>query len=251
MYRVVLLRHGETHGYLGDLGLTELGESQARERARLLAKELTAAPAGTRVRFPHAPTARGTATAVTLRATLVETLSDGHGLELGELEPDAHFDSLQFFHDGAARESSGVAKERRALDPGSGADPDWALEFDRFDSDYGELSKSGGPIDRWLTSTTLRFEPPQIAVYRLWAGVTALAAPGEVALVSTHSGPMRAFVAAAIGRDPGEPENLEPVEVTLDGRLAEVVFREHRVVVEVPDRLPPWIAPGYVAGERT
>ncbi|GLZ52067.1 hypothetical protein [Actinomycetospora sp. NBRC 106378] len=252
MYRVVLLRHGETHGYLGDLGLTELGESQARDRGRQLAKELAAtAPPGTRVRFPHAPTARGTATAVTLRATVVEALGDDHGLVLGGLEPDTHFDSLQFFHDGAARESSGVAKDRRALDPGSGADPDWALEFDRFDTNYGELSKAGGPIDRWLTSTTLRFEPPQIAVYRLWAGIIALAARNEIALVSTHSGPMRAFVAAAIGGDPGEPENLEPVEITLDGRLAEVVFRDHRVVVEIPDRLPPWIAPGYVAGDRT
>ncbi|MEJ2871093.1 histidine phosphatase family protein [Actinomycetospora sp. OC33-EN08] len=251
MYRVVLLRHGETHGYSGDLGLTELGQAQARDRGRQLAKELVTAPDGTRIRFPHAPTARGTATAVTLRAAFAEALGDDHGLALGDLEPDAHFDSLRFFHDGVARESSAVAADRIALDPGSGADPDWALEYDRFDANYGELSKTGGPIDRWLTSTTLRFEPPQVAVYRLWAGVRALAAKEEVALVSTHSGPMRAFVAAAIGRDPGEPENLEPVDVTLDGRLAEVVFREHRVVVEVPDRLPPWIAPGYVAGEPT
>src|SRR6478736_2889214 len=60
-YEVVLLRHGETLGYDGDLGLTPLGERQAHERGTALAKEI--AP-GTDVRMPHARTARATATAV-------------------------------------------------------------------------------------------------------------------------------------------------------------------------------------------
>ena len=68
---MVLLRHGETVGYDGDLGLTPLGERQARERGATLAKEI--AP-GTDVRMPHAQTARATATAVALRAALVDEL---------------------------------------------------------------------------------------------------------------------------------------------------------------------------------
>jgi broad specificity phosphatase PhoE len=255
--RVVLLRHGETHGYFDDVGLTELGESQASEAGRALAKDLAATLApGERIRLPHAPTARGTATAVTLRAALVraldEELAAGHGLVVGDLEPDAHFDSLQFLYDGEARESSAVAARRRALDPDRPA-PDWALEYDRFDSNYGEASRAGGPIDRWLTSTTRHFEPPQLAVYRLWAGLGSLAAEpgrGRVALVSSHSGPMRAFVAAAIGHDPGEPANLEQVDVRLDGPRATVGFREHVVVVDVPTVIPPWIDPAYLHGRR-
>jgi broad specificity phosphatase PhoE len=256
--RVVLLRHGETHGYFDDVGLTELGESQAREAGRALGKDLAGSMgAGERIRLPHAPTARGTATAVTLRTALVATLDEelgaGHGLVVGDLEPDAHFDSLQFLYDGEARESSGVAARRLALDP-ERPTPDWAAEYDRFDADYGEASKTGGPIDRWLTSTTRFFEPPQLAVYRLWAGVTALAAEharGRVALVSSHSGPMRAFVAAAIGHDPGEPANLEQVDVRVEGDTATVAFRGHRVRVDVPTVIPPWIDPAYLDGRRT
>jgi broad specificity phosphatase PhoE len=255
--RVVLLRHGETHGYFDDVGLTELGESQAREAGRALGKDLAATMGpGERVRLPHAPTARGTATAVTLREALVATLDEelgaGRGLVVGDLEPDAHFDSLQFLYDGEARESSGVAARRLALDPGEPT-PDWAREFDRFDSDHGEDSKTGGPIDRWLISTTRYFEPPQIAVYRLWAGIQALAAQpehGRVALVSSHSGPMRAFVAAAIGQDPGEPVNLEQVDVRLDGDSATVGFREHLMPVDLTTVIPPWIDPAYLRGRR-
>ncbi|HEY2195951.1 MAG TPA: hypothetical protein VGH76_27145 [Actinomycetospora sp.] len=257
-FRVVLLRHGETHGYFDDVGLTELGEAQAREAGRALGKDLAATlTAGERVRLPHAPTARGTATAVTLRAGLVQALDEelgsGHGIVLGDLEPDAHFDSLQFLYDGEARESSGVAARRLALDPEQPT-PDWALEYDRFDANYGEASKTGGPIDRWLTSTTRHFEPPQLAVYRLWAGIEALAAEpgrGRVALVSSHSGPMRAFVAAAIGHDPGEPANLEQVDVRLDGPRATVGFRGHVVAVDVPTVIPPWIDPAYLHGSRS
>lgn len=255
--RVVLLRHGETHGYFDDVGLTGLGESQAREAGRALGKDLAATMRpGERVRLPHAPTARGTATAVTLRDALLvalgEELGADHGLVVGDLEPDAHFDSLQFLHDGEARESSGVAARRLALDPEQPI-PDWAREFDRFDSDHGDAAKTGGPIDRWLISTTRHFEPPQIAVYRLWAGLGALAAQpehGRVALVSSHSGPMRAFVAAAIGYDPGEPANLEQVDVRLDGDTATVGFREHHVPVELPTVIPPWIDPAYLHGRR-
>ncbi len=256
--RVVLLRHGETHGYFDDVGLTDLGEAQAREAGRALGKDLAGTlSSGERVRMPHAPTARGTATAVTLRTVLVATLEEergaGHGIVVGGLEPDAHFDSLQFLYDGEARESSGVAAKRLALEPDRPT-PDWALEFDRFDSDHGEASKTGGPIDRWLTSTTRHFEPPQIAVYRLWAGIRALAADpgqGRVAAVSSHSGPMRAFVSAAIGYDPGEPANLEQVDVRVAGDAATVGFREHRVRVDLPTVIPPWIDPAYLDGRRT
>lgn len=261
VHQVLLLRHGETHGYFDDVGLTELGEGQARDAGRALGKELGATlPAGTRVRLPHAPTARATATAVTLRASLLEALAEnrgaGPGLDVGGLEPDAHFDSLQFLHDGAASESSGVAAHRLRLDAGPDAArprPDWAAAYDRFDSDYGAGSRLGGPIDRWMVATTRHFEPPQVIVYRAWAGITALgrdAAPGSVALVSSHSALLRAFAAAAIGHDPGEPANLEAVRVEVDGPAATVTFREHRVVVEVPTEVPPWIDPAYLHGAR-
>lgn len=256
-HRVLLLRHGETHGYFDDVGLTEVGEAQARDAGHGLGKELGATlAAGTRIRMPHAPTARATATAATLRAALLEALrelpGERHGLEVGPLEPDGHFDSLQFLHDGVARESSGVAAYRLRLDPAAPR-PDWATDYDRFDTDYGAGSRLGGPIDRWMAATTRHFEPPQVVVYRAWAGITALgrdAAPGSVALVSSHSALLRAFAAAAVGQDLGEPANLEQVVVDVHGDTATVTHRGHRVDVEVPTEVPPWIDPAYLHGAR-
>ena len=85
-YEVVLLRHGETLGYDGDLGLTPRGEQQARERGVALAAELKP---GSAVRMPHARTARAIATATVLREALAEALGGERvdGTELGPLYP--------------------------------------------------------------------------------------------------------------------------------------------------------------------
>ncbi|MDD7937192.1 phosphoglycerate mutase family protein [Actinomycetospora lutea] len=245
MTRVLLIRHGETHGYHDDVGLTEQGEAQARAKGKELAAAL---PPGARVTMPHAPTARGTATAVTLREVLLAELGPGTDVTVGELVPDARFDSLQFLYAGEARESSGVAKHRIGLE---GERPDWARAFDRFDTDFGAGSKAGGPIDRWMVATDLHFEPPQVIAYRAWAGIRAQAA-GTVALASSHSALLRAFASAALGHDVGEPRNLEHVDVELHGDRATVTYRDESTEVDVPTVVPPWLDPSYLdAGERT
>jgi broad specificity phosphatase PhoE len=247
MSRVLLIRHGETHGYFDDVGLTDHGEAQARAKGKELAAVL---PAGARVTMPHAPTARGTATAVTLREVLLAELGPGTDVTVGDLVPDARFDSLQILHAGAARESSGVAKHRIGLE---GELPDWARAFDRFDTDFGAGSKLGGPIDRWMVSTDLFFEPPQVIAYRAWAGIRAQEkqAPGTIALASSHSALLRGFASAALGHDVGEPRNLEHVDVEVHGDRATVTYRDEQVEVDVPTTVPPWLNPAYLdAGER-
>ncbi len=236
-YEVVLLRHGETLGYDGDLGLTPLGEEQARERGAALAKEIGP---GTVVRMPHARTARGVATAVALRESLVATL--GHEDGIGPLYPEPWFDNLRFALHGRGADASDAVTERLTLD---GPLPDWAREFDRFDTDYRAVAAAGHPIEYWLHNPTLYFEPPHVAAHRMWRGVAAVGvdAPERLlVLVATHSAPMRAFVATALGTDPGEPHNLEDVRVRVepDG-AATVRFREHVIAMRIPDHLPPWI----------
>jgi hypothetical protein len=176
-------------------------------------------------------------------------------LHLGALRPDVRFDSLQFLHDGAARESSGVAKHRLRHDDGDDAGgplPDWVRAYDRFDTDYGAGSRLGGPIDRWMGLVSLHFEPPQVIAYRAWAGIRALDEEAGTTLVSSHSALLRGFAAAALGHDPGEPRNLEHVEVEHDGKRAVVTFRGESADVEVPTELPPWLDPSYLdAGQRT
>ena len=242
MSRVLLIRHGETHGYFDDVGLTEHGEEQCRAKADELAGDL---PADARVALVHAPTARATATARVLREVLAARRDD---LDLGDARADARFDSLQFLHDGAARESSGVAAYRLRVSPNGAPTPDWVRAYDRFDTDYGAASRLGGPIDRWMALVGLHFEPPQVIAYRAWAGIRALdtSDPAGVTLVASHSALLRGFAAAALGHDPGEPRNLEQVEVVVDGARATVTFRGERVDVEVPTALPPWLNPAYL-----
>jgi broad specificity phosphatase PhoE len=244
-YEVVLVRHGETVGYDGDHGLTERGEEQAREKGAALAAELKP---GTTVRIPHARTARGTATAVILRASLVEALGGERvdGTEIGPLYPEPWFDNLRFSLHGEGVDTSVAVTTRLGLGsgklPGDGL-PDWAAEYDRFDSDY--RAAAGGPIGYWLHNPTLHFEPPQVAAHRMWHGVAAVGQDRPqnlLVVVSTHSAPMRALAATAIGQDPGEPDNLEEIRVRVrpDGS-ASLSYREHVVHMQVPPPLPPWI----------
>ncbi|MGQ0573719.1 MAG: hypothetical protein ACT4RN_05870 [Pseudonocardia sp.] len=242
-YEVVLLRHGETHGYDGDHGLTPRGVQQARDRGAALAVELKP---GTTVRMPHARTARGIATAVELRAAVLTALGREHGpdhaVDVGPLHPEPWFDNLRFALGGEVVDVQAAVAARLRL---TGELPDWARELDRFDTDYRAVAAAGGPIDYWVGRPTLWFEPPHLGAHRMWRGVVeaGLDAPERLVVVaSTHSAPMRAFAAAAIGHDPGEPENLEDIRVRVraDGS-ANVRFREHVVEFAGPPPLPPWI----------
>jgi len=240
---VLLLRHGETVGYDGDLGLTPLGERQARERGAALAKEI--AP-GTDVRVPHAQTARATATAEAVRSAVVEELGDrADGTTVGPLHVEPDLTNLRFDLLGDVVDTSVAVTTRLRLP--AGERPDWAREYDRFDSDYRTLAAQGSPIEYWLRNPTLFFEPPQLAALRLWRAVAsfgALAGERPLLVVATsHSGPMRAMVAAALGRDPGEPANLEDVRVQVAAEgAAALAFRDEVVPFAQLPTMPPWFA---------
>ena len=243
-YEVVLLRHGETTGYDGDHGLTPLGERQARERGTALAAQVEP---GTAVRMPHARTTRAVATAVALRAALVAALGDDG--RVGPLVPEPWFDNLRFARDGEAVDTSGAVTARLAITDGEL--PDWAREYDRFDTDYRAAAAAGNPIEYWMHNPTLYFEPPHLAAHRVWRGIFAAAEGHDegrplMVLAATHSAPMRAFVATALGFDAGEPRNLEDVRARVVGTRVEVSFREHTVAMTEPS-LPPWIDSAWLA----
>ncbi len=240
-YEVVLLRHGETVGYDGDLGLTQRGEQQARDRGTALGAEIKP---GTTVRLPHARTARAIATAVTVRAALVEALDGAQvdGTEIGALYPEPWFDNLRYSLHGQGVDTSDAVVARLAW---TGEPPDWVREYDRFDSDYRATAAAGNPIEYWLHNPTLYFEPPHVAAHRMWRGITAAGRdrPEQLlVLVATHSAPMRAFVATALGADPGEPHNLEDVRIRVrSDATATITFRGHVIATRIPPQLPPWI----------
>lgn len=249
-YDVALVRHGQTPGYSNDMGLTELGESQSRTKGAQLAAGLEP---GTTVAIPHALSARATATAVALRAGLVEKLGGDRvdGTVVDPITPNPWFENMRFALRGEVREPTTIAHERLQLlppAPGAGPLPGWAAEFDRFDTTFSDAA--GGPIDYWIANTTLHFEPPQVTVYRLWRGITesGIDRPRPLLVVAcTHSAVIRAFAAAAVGHDPGEPDHLEHVwvRVRLSEGRATVSYRAHEVDVEIPADLPPWIDRGW------
>ena len=214
-----LLRHGETAGYEGDLGLSDRGRDQAREAAAALAAEAH----GT-VRVLHAPSVRARLTA--------EVLAEQLGVAA---EPEPGFANFTVAAGGDVREQAEVfgeyAAERRALDEL----PGWLADLARF----RHIHVSGGdPIAFWLHTPLLGFEPPAVAVRRYWRAIMACAGD-PLTVVAAHSGPMRALVAHAFGEDVGEPENLETVALHLDGGRARVEYRGRTADIAVPDLAEP------------
>jgi broad specificity phosphatase PhoE len=181
---------------------------------------------------------------------LSDQLGDAPAVDVGALEPDPWFDNLRVSVNDTIMDAVDAVVERLALDEHL---PDWAHEYDRFDRDYGPSAAAGGPIEYWLHNPSFYFEPAQVAAYRIWRGIAAAAEdPGDRLLVvaATHSAPMRAFLAAAIGSDPGEPDNLEEIRVVVEDDRATVRFRDRCTQVRVPTRLPPWIDEGWLTAFR-
>jgi broad specificity phosphatase PhoE len=209
-----LLRHGETAGYEGDLGLSDRGREQAREAAAALAAEAHGA-----VRVLHAPSVRARLTAEVLAEQLGTTA-----------QPDPGFANFAVAAGGEVREQAEVfgeyAGERRPLEEL----PGWLADLARFRA----IHISGGdPIGLGLNTPLLGFEPPSVVVRRYWRAIAA-AADDTLTVVAAHSGPMRALVAHAFHEDLGEPDNLELVAIHLEPPRARVEYRDRTADVAVP-----------------
>jgi broad specificity phosphatase PhoE len=223
-----LLRHAETAGYEGDLGLSDRGREQARAAAAQLAAEAHGA-----VALVYAPSVRARVTAEMLAEDLAgaSVAVDGPRAERG-------FANFTVSAGGDVREQAEVFGEY-ADAAGTPLEelPGWLADLARFRA----VHVSGGdPIELWLKTPLLGFEPPAVTVRRHWRAILALPAV-PLTVVAAHSGPMRALVAHAFARDLGEPENLEAVVIHLDGHRGRVGFRGESADVAVPDLdEPPW-----------
>jgi broad specificity phosphatase PhoE len=226
MLEIRLLRHGETSGYSGDLGLSDRGRAQAQAAAAALTAE-----AHGELTLLHAPSVRARVTAEVLATDLGEAgvRVDGPRVERG-------FANFTVAAGGDVREQAEVFGEYAGAEPKPLHElPGWLADLARFRT----VHESGGdPIELWLKTPLLGFEPPSVAVRRHWRAIRALPNTA-LTVVAAHSGPMRALVAHAFGRDLGEPDNLEAVAVHLDGDRARVDFRGERAKIAVPDVIEP------------
>lgn len=244
---VRLVRHGETRAYTADRGLTERGRQQALAKGTELGRRLTP---GSVVRLPHAPTHRAAETAQGIREGLLRGLRDGSldgGVDGTVVEApvvDERFHNFRLWCDGRALEpTQAYATYRAALDASDPRRPGWFAEAHRF---FGIMAQGDDPITWWLSQPVQHFEPAAGAVRRFWHAIADHARsghPGLRVVVSTHSGCIRALAAAALGHDPGEPDNTEDVRVRIpsDADSAVVGYRGQRADIAVPTTAdPPW-----------
>jgi broad specificity phosphatase PhoE len=232
----VLVRHGETRTYDRDAGLTPRGEQQARARGAALARDLAGRD---RIVVRHAPTERARQTAEALRSGLI----DASGPPVaGAVRPDPAFGNFGICCGDTIREPSGAHALYEDADHAAPA-AGWLTDYTR----YLERQHLGSdPVGYWLRQPLPSFEPPVAVVHRFGRAIAEIADAGEVAtatVVATHSGCLRAIVAAASGEDRGEPERGEAVHVfAAPGRNdAMIRYRDRVDWWLLPRTTPPWL----------
>jgi broad specificity phosphatase PhoE len=236
--RIWLVRHGEIGSYLGDQGLTDCGQTQAREAGAKLTAELGDAS----VALLHAPSVRARETAEVLGASMRD-----RGVDLDDPAPHPGFRNFAALIDGQVSPHDDIRvaiTSARARPEWRPAHPrDWEHDADRFATIH---DGGGDPITWWLTQPTLSYEPPSLVVRRFWRAMAALARRRvSHVVVCTHSGPIRAVAAHAVQHDPGEPLHLEWVAARLSGGRAgdpaQVTYRGVTVALSIPTlEEPTW-----------
>ena len=236
--RIHWLRHGKIASHRGNVSLTEKGLSQARERGRMLAEDISP---GEVVHFMHAPTLRTQQTVEEVRASMEEACGSDSGVELLEVTEAWAIRNPDIFVGGQRVEMvssvEALAEQLSAppVDPESLADHSF----------FGAFWASSDRIGYWVEHP----DPPgedTVAVARrqMTFATSLLDTHGEGParyVLATHSPVLRAIVLHYLGEDPGEPEHLEPIDLTLSrGEAPELRFRDRRRVLS-----------GRAVGERT
>ena len=243
---VFLIRHAETQGYSTDSGLTPQGAWQAHTYGHTMAKRIAN---GETVVLRHADTNRARETAEHIDRGLRDGLEQFEKtITIHSPEAMDEFRNFQFVSPDGLKDVTAAFREYYAVREqyersSTGDRPLWLVEIDRF----WKLQVAGAdPIEKWLTTPMLHFEPPSMTVRRFWVGINRLSNqfPGARLIIPTHSGCIRAFAVAALGYDPGEPYNVEHVRVKImEGRTDALVAYRNRVqelCVPSIDSLPVW-----------
>lgn len=244
---VRLIRHGQTQGYIADAALTPLGRWQSHRKGQDLARGLTE---GMTVKIVYAPTARAAETATALREGLLQALARFGIREVEVCEPRAvdAFRNFTVWRDGRELDLTAAFYDfanrlEEYEQTGQGDRPGWLVEIDRV---FRIQFAGGDPITYWLGQPLNYFEPPINVVRRYWHGIVDEldgCAPNTKLYVCAHSGPIRAVAAAAVGHDPGEPNNAEDVRIRVydDRQRASLTFRGRGVEIDIPtNAVPSW-----------
>lgn len=204
------LRHGHIASHRGDIPLTNEGISQARERGQVLAAKV--AP-GEKIHFMHAPTLRTRQTAEEVRASMDGSLEVEAKLlpvrgEWAIRNPDLYVAGQR-----VEMVSSLEALEEQLSSPRVSSE---VLERHPF---FREFWASSDRIGYWIHLAGPPGEDAAAVARRQMAFATSLAdtvgESSERYVLSTHSPVLRAILRHYFGKEPGEPEYLESVDLRL------------------------------------
>jgi broad specificity phosphatase PhoE len=221
--RVHWVRHGKIASHTGNIPLTDEGVAQARERGRLLARDLSP---GEIVHFMHAPTLRTRQTVEEIRASMAEALDPGGDADLLGVTEQWAIRNPDLYVAGQRVEmvSSAEALAEQLSAPPVGPE---ALSEHPF---FREFWASADRIGYWVEHP----DPPgedTVAVARrqMTFVMSLLERPGNKPIryiLSTHSPVLRATLLCYTGEDPGEPGYLEPIDlIQSENGSSELRFR--------------------------
>ena len=209
-------RHAEIPSHRGDLPATSAGLVHAENVGAALAGTC---PPDARVAFLHAPTVRTVQTAEALRRGLDRALPTDTAVELDAVRVEQAIRNPDLYVAGHRVEMVS------AIDAVAAQLPDEALTRPELERNafFSRFLTSPDRVGMWVDDV----DPPgerSVDVARrviTWArSLLDTARPYARRYVCvTHSGPMRALLRHhVLGHDPGEPEYVEPVELTFDAQ---------------------------------
>jgi broad specificity phosphatase PhoE len=204
-------RHAEIPSHRGDLPATGRGLEHAEAVGAALA---ASCPDGAHVELLHAPTVRTVQTAEALRAGLERALRPDARVVLGAPRVEPAIRNPDLYVAGHRVEMVSAVEAIAAQLPG---DALTRAELERHPF-FARFLASPDRVGLWVADDDPPGERADDVARRLYTWARSLgdtSRPHARRFVCvTHSGPMRAVLRRyVIGRDPGEPAYVEPVEL--------------------------------------
>jgi broad specificity phosphatase PhoE len=202
IHRLLLLRHGEVPSHRGDVAVTDRGLDDAEH----IGQRLAAAAGRIRVLTGETLRTRQTGAAIATGASVVGAAMEGPRVAFALRNPDLY----------VAGERVDMVSSPAALAeqvPGMTVDEAAAVPF------FAEFFEQPDRIGWWLRLADVPGDDAEAVARRIGHFAASLpdrtTQPAELTVGVTHSPVLRACALAHLGHDPGEPEWLTGLELSV------------------------------------
>lgn len=204
--RIFVVRHGNVPHHQGDVAILPEGKIAARASANQIADQMRDGEAAILL---HAPTARTRETAQEIARGLASTLRE-QNKNAARVSPPQVEKAIRNFHFILNDIAYPPTDDMHESLPAVAAQNSFLRGFWQAAAD---------PIAYWLTHPSPSAESPELVAQRLMTFFSQCFdhPSAEFYILTTHSGPMRAFLRTVLGTDPGEPEYCEMFQIDASG----------------------------------